>query len=150
MILQIAWQTHEHEDAVDNDKTTANCETDRDHVVKTTRSVEVVCQRPRRGIGVVRLHSGTTPGRVTVAVDEQISISIDDANHDCVIDETTEDSAVYLSEEHDTRRNFHYSDGQYCIKITNELHQYVRYSPIFKSLHSVTALEMTLCDPGVC
>lgn len=92
---------------MDNDQTTANCQANGNHVVETMRSVEVVGKRPRGRVGIVRLHSSTTPRRVAIAVDEQVAVSVDDADHDCVIDETTQNSAVYLCEEHNPRRDFH-------------------------------------------
>lgn len=49
--------------------------------------VKILCQRPGCRVGIVRLHVCAAPGRVTIAVDEKLAVSIHDGDHDDVVDE---------------------------------------------------------------
>ena len=84
----------------DNSGTDGNA--DGYHLVSGAGLIEVFGQRPGGGVSVVGLNGGTTPGRVSVGICEEVAIAADDGDHDGVVDKTTQDGPVDLSSEHDT------------------------------------------------
>ena len=90
---------------MDDNEAEANSKTYGYHFVDRAGLVEIPGERPRGGVGVVCLHGGTAPGSVTVAVRENIAVTIDDRDHDSVVDKPPHDGSVDLSEEHGARRD---------------------------------------------
>lgn len=71
------------------------------HGVLCARLVQVLGEGPRRGVGVVGLNRGAGPGCGAVGVGKLFLATVDDGDHDGVVDEAAEDGAVTLSQEHD-------------------------------------------------
>lgn len=130
---------------MNGDNTSANAQSYRHHLIPAAYLVEVFGQRPRGCVGIVRLNGCTAPRRAAVGISEQFAVTVHDGDHDGIVDETAQHSAVNLSKEHDTRRDLDYTD-RLASKSTDETNERLRYSPIFRSLHRLTQLEMTLCD----
>jgi hypothetical protein len=124
---------HIYNNTVDGNKDSANCQSDRHYLVLCASFIEVFSQCPRGCIGIVRLHGRTAPGRVTIAVNEEFAISVHNGDHDSVIDKSAQYSTINLSKEHNTGRDFDCTDVLAATDCTAKL--YLRYSPIFKSLH---------------
>lgn len=91
---------------MNNDSAGANSETDGYHLILSAFLVKVGGQGPRRRIRVVRLDGSTAPAGVAISTAEKIFVACDNRDHDGVVDKPTEHSAIYLRQEHDTRRNF--------------------------------------------
>lgn len=102
--------THVSKNTVGSDNGSSHGNTNRNHLVLAASLVEVLCQSPGGGVGVVRLNCGTTPRGITVGVGKKLAIASDNGNHDSVVDEATEDCAVDLGEEHDTGRDLDCGD----------------------------------------
>lgn len=119
---------------VDRDSTSANRQSNRHNRVPRPSLVEIFGHCPGGGIGIERLHSRTTPGSVSVAVNEMVAIASYDGDHDSIIDKTAQYSTVDLSKEHDTGRDFDYIEVSNMLTDAT-LKKSLRYSPIFKSLH---------------
>lgn len=131
---------------MDNDGASADCQPDRHNLVPGASSVEVFGQRPRSCISIIRLNGRTTPGRVTIAANEDFAIASHNGDHYDVIDESAQYSAIGLSKEHGTGRDLDCVDAS-ALEPTDRIGKYhVRYSPIFKSPHRLTVFEMILCD----
>lgn len=71
--------------------------------VSSTSLVQVLCQSPRCSVGIVRLNRSTRPRRITVGIPQKVTVPSDNGNHDGIVDESTQNSSVDLSQEHDTR-----------------------------------------------
>lgn len=82
------------DDTMDYDETKADEKAPRYQSIWFTPSIEILCQRPRRGIGVVRLDGRATPGCIAVCVDQHVAIASNDADHDGVVDKGTDYRAV--------------------------------------------------------
>jgi len=95
-------------DAVRGNDAGADQEAEWHDRVRLALLIEISCKCPRRRVGVVRLDRCTTPGWVAVAISEKLLVARYDGDHDCVVDEATQDSAVDLRHEHDAGRNFDY------------------------------------------
>jgi hypothetical protein len=93
------------EDAMRNYRCRTDCEADGDHEVILSSLVKISGESPSSCVGVVRLHGCTAPRCVAVAFGQYIGVRCNDRHHHDVADESTEDSAPTLREEHDTRRN---------------------------------------------
>jgi hypothetical protein len=74
-------------------------------VVSRASLVEVLGQRPRSRVGIVRLNGCTAPGGVAVAVNEEFAVAPHNRNHDSVVDEAAQYRTIDLSKEHDTGRD---------------------------------------------
>jgi len=117
------------DDAVGNDNCGANSQSDGHHVVLGARLVEVLGQRPRSCVGVVRLDGSTGPGSVTVAVNEEIAVALHNGDHDSVVDETAQDSTINLSKEHDTGWDLD------CMVVSIGVHEWCRKDKTY-GIHS--------------
>jgi hypothetical protein len=94
-----------YKDTVNGDGTGPNSQPDEHHLVLGTSFVEVFGQCPRNSVSIVRLNIRTAPGSVAVAVNEEFAIAIHNGDHDCIIDESAQCSAIDLSKEHGTGRD---------------------------------------------
>lgn len=56
------------------------------------------------------MQGGTAPGRVAITISEQGSVVADNGDHNGVVDEAAQNGAVNLSEKHDTRGDFDWSN----------------------------------------
>lgn len=92
--------THVNYCPVDEDKHHAQNQAQRHDGVGAAGSVQVLCQGPGGGVGVVALDGGAAPRVVAVAVYQEVAVGLDDGAHDAVVDEAAEDGAVYLGEKH--------------------------------------------------
>lgn len=151
---------HVGDDAVDHNSSSTNGQPDGYHLVLAAGLVQILGQRPRSGVGVVRLQRGAAPRGVAIAVDEQGAVGVDDGDHDDVADEAAQDGAVDLCQEHDARRDLdcNAQPPRWLVSIANPRCSYVgvrretgawgniRYSPILRSMHRLTEFVMTLCD----
>jgi hypothetical protein len=108
---------HIYNNTVDGDKASANYHSDRHYLVLCASFIEVFSQCPRGCIGIVRLQGRTAPRRITIAVNEEFTISIHNGDHDSVIDKSTQHSTINLSKEHNTGGDFDCTDvlaATYC------------------------------------
>ena len=131
---------------MDDDDTGTDEQAKRHHVIPGSSLVEVFGKRPRSCVSIVRLNGRTTPGRVAVAVNEEFAIATHNGNHDGIIYETAQDSAIDLGKEHGPGRNLDCNDGSASVSTDGTEQEHIRYSPIFRSLHKLTVFAMTLCD----
>lgn len=90
---------------MDSDDTSTDEEAIGHELVAPTSSVQILCQRPGRCIGVVGLDGGAAPGIIAVAVHKKISVAVYNGDHDCIVDETTQNRPVDLGREHHSRRD---------------------------------------------
>lgn len=88
--------THVVKDAVKENYARAHRDTDRDQLVLLPDLVQVAGQGPGSRVGVVGLEGRAAPGGVAVPVDEKLTITPHDGDHHRIVDEATEDGAIYL------------------------------------------------------
>lgn len=95
---------------MNNDEAGTNRQAYWHQLVSTANLVKIRGQCPGSGIRVVGLQGGTAPGRVAITISEQGSVVADNGDHDGVVDEAAQNGAVNLSEKHDTRGDFDWSN----------------------------------------
>jgi len=93
-------------DAVDDDGTHANNDTERYHCILAANLVKIGSQCPGGRVAVVCLQGCTAPARVAIAVNEDCFVLSHDRDHNSVVDKPAKHSAPDLSQEHNPRRNF--------------------------------------------
>lgn len=81
------------------------------HLVLRPDLVKIRSQGPGGRIGVVRLNICTAPGGVAIAINKKRFIPGYDRDHDSIADESPKHGAIYLGQEHDTRRDLNYTDA---------------------------------------
>ena len=98
--------THMHKDTVDGDDAKADAQSYWYQMIFGATFVEILGQRPRGRISIVRLYGSTAPRCVAITVHKELAIVVHNGDHDGVIDKTSQDSTIDLSKEHGTGRNF--------------------------------------------
>ena len=130
------------EDSVEDNQATTNEQTEGHNLISFTKLIQVTGEGPRGCIGVVRLHRSAAPGRVAIAITEELSVTANDADHDGIVDEASQDGSPDLSEEHDARWDLDLVGM--LVHGSSFCNRHLRYSPILRSPDRLTALEITL------
>jgi hypothetical protein len=91
---------------MNGDEAGADQETKRHHHVWLADRIEISTQRPRCGIGIVRLNRCAAPGGISIAGAQDLAIGIDDRDHHDIVYESAKDGTPQLGQEHDARRDF--------------------------------------------
>ncbi len=111
--------------------------------------VDVFRHSPGRRVGVIRLDGGTAPGRAAVAISKELAISIDDGNHDTIVDKSSQDGTVNLGKEHDARGDFDYIKRLRLVYLRISVIEYDLETPTIFSHFQVTAEVDCICNDVV-